>query len=185
MNPQHISSFFSLMEYVPSFSKFAKRRGIRTLTSMKFVAFLVNAVQEGVLHKNALDEEYDCIGYVLVCKAAVYCEAHPASGRQCLDLIRRFMSFEPDVAYIWVCLNYRYHVRSRDFLRILPDIEYLWCDDCSVQRYVRNFRDIRVQRHHAVLQDIRSTRWSPCRFAWMRAVARLEVWNRNVPCIGA
>jgi hypothetical protein len=157
------------MQYVPSFTAFVKARGVRTATSIKFIACLVDAVRQGILNKNVVDGAYDCIGAVLVHRAAAYCKRHTVSAPTCMDLIRLFMSYEPDLAYMWVCLSYRYFVQSREFVHILPSIDYLWTHDCSVERFVKNCRNVTVQRHWAALQNTQNERWSACRVAWILA----------------
>lgn len=123
-------------------------------SSDNFVKFGVETVKSGVLHKDCVNGNGNCLAIVLLEHA--FLSAEPQA---CMALLCQFFEMKPCLRKVWAVLpnltRFNYH-----FFQFCISMDYLWTDSFAVQQW------------WCTMPMVIRNNWSPCRVAWILAVVQ-------------
>ena len=124
------------------------------------------AVKQGLLHKDCVDFNGDCLAIVMVYSVSL---SFRSRGSEALPVLLEFMAMKPCLFKFWDCVGrYPFKYFNYDkFVLVCKSIDYLWTDARAVEQCCM----VMTKFDHLwkYWMDIQS-RWSPCRVAWMSVV---------------
>ena len=112
----------------------------------------VEAIKLGLLDKDCVNRNGDCIAVVLLDYA--FCSGDPEA---CVPFLHEVFSMKPCLRKVWTGIL---RFDSNRFVAFCMSFEYLWTDRLAVQEY-----------WWAMPRDVHK-KWSPCRVAWIWAVVQ-------------
>ena len=119
--------------------------------SKNVVKYGLEAVKLGLLDKDCVNMDGDCLAVVLMEYAYV-----SKDQEACMPLLRQFFGLKPCLRKVWACLASS--AFCKDFIKFCMSFDYLYTDLVTIQQY-----------WWAMPMDMHD-KWSPCRVAWIRAV---------------
>jgi hypothetical protein len=120
--------------------------------STNVIKYGLEAVKMGLLHKDCVNDDGNCIALVLLDFA--FCSGEPEA---CMPFLHEFFNMKPCLRQ--VCLRCC-SLYGHRFVQFCMSFEYLWTDSFAVQQY-----------WWAMPMDVHN-KWSPCRVAWIWAVVQ-------------
>ncbi len=136
-----------------------------SLLHAEFLPCGLAAVKQGLLHKDCVDHNGDCLAVVVVYSASL---CFRSRGSKALPALLEFMGMKPCLFKFWACAH-KYFNYDKFFL-VCKSIDYLWTDARALEQCcmaMTRFHHLWKWTDHWM--DIQS-RWSPCRAAWMSVV---------------
>ena len=136
-----------------TFIDFLERRDDQS--SQNLVKCGVEAVKLGLLDKDCVNRNGDCLALVLLEFALLSTEQEA-----CMLLLCEFFDMKPCLRKVLAALPLYGLLNSNRFVKFCMSFEYFWTDRLAVQQY-----------WWAMPMDVHK-KWSPCRVAWIWAVVQ-------------